>query len=89
MPKTEKKPAGSKTSASKKAVAKKAAGGGKAAALSQADAEAILKSFHRVLRNKEVEHPIELRLATDDGEQCLKWDCRTINGELVCDWFPC
>ncbi|HKV07907.1 MAG TPA: hypothetical protein VJ725_07220 [Thermoanaerobaculia bacterium] len=83
MPKAEKK------ASPKKAATKKTARGGKAKTLSENEMEAILKSFHRVLRNKEVEHPIRLELATADGDHCRRWECRTINGKRVCGWFPC
>lgn len=57
--------------------------------LTKADAEAILKSVHRVLRNKKVEHPVRLQFATTEGNRCVKWECKTVNGRRVCSLVPC
>lgn len=89
MPKTEKKKANPKKASPKKPVAKKAAGSKKARALSRDEADAMLKSFQRVLRNKELEHPVRLQFASEEGDHCKVWDCRTINGQRVCGWFDC
>jgi trimethylamine:corrinoid methyltransferase-like protein len=84
MPKAE-----AKKATSKKATPKKAASGSKAKGLSQDEVEAIFKSFHRVLRNKGVEHPVEISLTTADGNECRRLECKTVNGKRVCRLVSC
>jgi hypothetical protein len=59
--------------------------------LTKKEQEAVLKSFHRVLRNKGIESPVSLSFAPTGvaAQRCLKWVCRTQNGKKTCGWEPC
>ena len=46
----------------------------------------ILQGMHRVLKYREVEHEVTVRLA--DDRYC--WRCRTdASGQTVCGWEKC
>ena len=56
------------------------------------EVEAVLKSFHRVLRNKNVTQPVRMQLAGAEGNLCLEWQCQTLDdGSEQCGWVqvPC
>jgi hypothetical protein len=60
--------------------------------LSSSEVDSVLKGINRVLKNRDVQQPIQVTFANAESALCWKRQCETLpDGTVSCQWVqvPC